>query len=193
VARTIAKDYGEKRGLILKAAARVFADVGYDRASVNQVAEACAISKANIYHYYASKDEILFAILETHLRALRDRIFGLSLDGLSPAKKLHTTVEEILLAYRGADNEHKVQAMGLEPLPKDQQQILKGYQRELIAFLSAIVRDVAPEVFAEDDTKLRAVTMSIFGMLNWFYMWNNNADNAARAEYAALLSTLTTR
>jgi AcrR family transcriptional regulator len=191
VARTIAKDHGEKRTLILKTAAQVFATEGYDRASLTQVAQACSISKANIYHYYGSKDAILFAILETYLRSLRDRICGLALDGLTPHEKLRATISEILLAYEGADNEHKVQTMGLDPLPENEQRILKGYQRELIAFLSGIVRDVSPETFANSDEKLRSVTMSIFGMLNWFYMWNTDADHAARAEYADLMSKLT--
>ena len=190
MARPIAKDYDEKRGVILKAAACVFAEEGYSRASVSQVAAACSISKANIYHYYSSKDDLLFAILETYLSGLRDRITGLNLSALSPADRLRTVIAEILLAYEGADNEHKVQAMGLDPLPSDQQRVLKGYQRELVAFLSGIVRDAAPDVFAGDENKLRSVTMSIFGMLNWFYMWNPKANSAARADYAELTSKL---
>jgi len=191
VARTIAKDHGEKRAFILQTAARVFATEGYDRASLSQVATACSISKANIYHYYGSKDEILFAILETYLRTLRDRICGLPLDGLAPDEKLRATISEILLAYEGADNEHKVQAMGLDPLAKAEQQILKEYQRDLVAFLSGVIREVAPQTFIGDDQKLRSVTMSIFGMLNWFYMWNNKADHATRKDYAELMSRLT--
>ncbi|MEM7441197.1 MAG: helix-turn-helix domain-containing protein [Pseudomonadota bacterium] len=74
MARTIAKNYDEKRGLILDRAARLFADEGFDRASVNSVAQACDISKANIYHYYKSKDEILFDILDKYLSALQARI-----------------------------------------------------------------------------------------------------------------------
>jgi len=191
VARTIAKDHGAKRDLILAAAAKTFAEQGYDRASLSQIAAACSISKANIYHYYSSKDDILFAVLETYLRTLRDRICGLSLEGMDPPEQLQVTIAEILRAYDGADTEHKVQAMGLDPLPADQQRILRGYQREMVAFLSAIVRDIAPATFDDDAQKLRSVTMSIFGMLNWFYMWNRRADEAARVDYADLTARLT--
>lgn len=190
MARTIAKDHAEKRGLILEAAAKTFAEQGYDRASVSQIAAACSISKANIYHYYSSKGDILFAVLETHLRALRDRVHGLALDGMPPPERLRVTIAEFLLAYDGADDEHKVQAMALDLLPADQQRILKGYQREMVAFLSAIVRDIAPGAFDADRKTLHAVTMSIFGMLNWFYMWNGQADEAARIAYADLTARL---
>ncbi|SDW77455.1 transcriptional regulator, TetR family [Ruegeria halocynthiae] len=191
MARTIAKDHDHKRARILKSAARVFAREGFDRASMSQLARECGISKANIYHYYDSKDAILFDMLDSYLRHLRDQICGLNLQDLSPAERLHQVVHEILMAYQGVDDEHRVQTSGMSALPEEQQKLLRGYQRDLVVFLSEIIADVAPETFREDATKLRATTMSVFGMLNWFYMWNADADAEARGNYAALVSDLT--
>jgi len=191
MARTIAKDHDAKRGQILKSAARVFATEGFDRASMAQLARECGISKANIYHYYGSKDAILFDILDSHLSDLRDRIRGADLDGLSAEDKLRKIVSVILLAYQGADDEHKVQIGGMSSLPEDQQSRLRGYQRDMVQHLGQIVQATAPKVFAGDKTRLRAVTMSIFGMLNWYYMWNSGAGPQAREDYAALVSDLT--
>ncbi|KIC38182.1 TetR family transcriptional regulator [Ruegeria sp. ANG-R] len=191
MARTIAKDYDHKRARILKSAARVFAREGFDRASMSQLARECGISKANIYHYYDSKDAILFDMLDSYLRQLRDLICGLDLQNLSPAERLRRVVHEILMAYHGVDDEHRVQTSGMSALPEDQQKLLRGYQRDMVEFLSEIIADAAPETFREDATKLRATTMSVFGMLNWFYMWNAGADAEARGDYAALVSDLT--
>ncbi|WP_170436209.1 TetR/AcrR family transcriptional regulator [Ruegeria arenilitoris] len=191
MARTIAKDHDQKRAQILKSAARVFAREGFDRASMTQLARECGISKANIYHYYDSKDAILFDILETYLRELRDLICGLEIEGLSPPEKLHRVVAEILLAYQGVDDEHRVQTSGMSALPEDQQRLLRGYQRDMVNFLSGILSEVAPDVFQGDGAKLRSATMSVFGMLNWYYMWNSGADAQARRDYAALVSNLT--
>jgi len=80
---------------------------------------------------------------------------------------------------------------GLPLLPDDQQRILKGYQRDMVAQLSDVVASTAPQVFAEDRPKLRATVMSVFGMLNWFYMWNSGADANARSQYADLVTKLT--
>ena len=154
------------------------------------MAGACDISKANIYHYYGSKEDILFAILDGYLKALRDRICGLDMTALSAPDQLRTTVSEVLLAYQGSDHEHRLQAMGLDALPADRQDVLRGYQRDLIQHMSRIMRTVAPEVFGTDAAKLRSATMSVFGMLNWFYMWNRNADEKARMDYAKLVSNM---
>lgn len=191
MARTIAKDHDQKRAQILKSAARVFAREGFDRASMTQLARECGISKANIYHYYDSKDAILFDILETYLRDLRDLICGIEIEGLNPSERLHRVVAEILLAYQGVDDEHRVQTSGMSALPEEQQKILRGYQRDMITFLSDIIADIAPEVFSDDKTKLRSTTMSVFGMLNWYYMWNTGAGQTAREDYAKLVSNLT--
>ena len=191
MARTIAKDHDEKRRQILRTAAKVFARDGVDRASMSQVAEACGISKANIYHYYDSKNALLFDILDTHLRNLRDRVCAVGAEGRSAEEQFRATVCEILLAYEGADDEHRVQANGLPALPEEQQAILRGYQRDLVGHMSEIFRRLAPETLGRDTIKLRSVTMSVFGMLNWFYMWNSQAGAKEREDYSALVSDMT--
>ncbi|WGW04647.1 TetR/AcrR family transcriptional regulator [Tropicibacter oceani] len=191
MARTIAKDHEEKRGQILKSAAKVFATEGFDRASMALLARECGISKANIYHYYESKDAILFDILDTYLTGLRQRICGLKLDGLTAQQRLRRVIGEVLMAYQGQDHEHQVQVNGLGALPEDQQHLLRGYQRDLVRFVGDVIADCAPPGLRDDRAKLRAVTMSVFGMLNWYYMWNAEADKTAREEYAGLVCDLT--
>ncbi len=189
MARPIAKDHEAKRLHILREAAHVFAKEGIARASMAQVALACGISKANIYHYYGSKDALLFDILDSYLKALRDRLLGLELDGLPPETQLLRFVSATLLAYDGMDAEHKIQTEGIAVLGQDEQQVLKGYQRDMVQQLSGILAACAPAL-ADDRARLHATTMSVFGMLNWFFMWNGGAGTAEREEYAELVSGL---
>ena len=107
--------------------------------------------------------------------------------------RFHATIVEILLAYQGADNEHRLQSSSMSVLPADQQSILVGYQRDLVRHVSHCVEALAPSVFDGDAPKLRATTMSVFGMLNWFYMWNQKADAQARSEYAGLVCNMCLR
>ena len=193
MARPIARDHDEKRRAILRGAAQVFAEEGFDRASVARVARASGISKANIYHYWSSKDEMLFDILDGYLSGLRDRICGLDLAGLDPEAALRRAVTEVLLAYQGADDEHRLQASGLGHLPAERQKILRGYQRELVGHVADLLRAVAPDVLAGEAEKLRAATMSVFGMLNWFYMWNRDATETERRAYAGTVCDLCLR
>ena len=191
LARTIAKDHSEKRLHILAMAAEVFASEGIARASMIKVARNCGISKANIYHYYPSKDALIFDILNSYLSALRDQIYGLSLEALFCEDKLYLITREILLAYEGMDHEHKIQTEGLALLPKAQQEILKGYQRDMVELVSRVLAEIAPPQISKDARQMKNVTMSVFGMLNWFYKWNPKASRSARASYAETVASLT--
>jgi TetR/AcrR family transcriptional regulator len=70
MARTRATDYDDKRRAILDRSAELFAEHGYDRASMSKIAEACGVSKANLYHYYNDKEELLFDVIRFHLEEL---------------------------------------------------------------------------------------------------------------------------
>lgn len=190
MARTIAKDHDDKRSQILNTAAHIFARDGFDRTSMNQIADACGISKANIYHYYRGKDALLFDLMDGYLSELRDRVLSADKPGLAPAERFTHTVREILRAYQGADDHHRVQMSGIGALAEDQQKILRGYQRELVDHLANILKNLAPERLSDKKT-LRATTMSVFGMLNWYFMWNTGAGIKAREDYAALVADLT--
>jgi hypothetical protein len=58
-------------------------------------------------------------------------------------------------------------------------------QRRLVQAMSAAVAEEAPHLPAD---RLRAVTMSIFGILNWVYMWHRPGKGLSRAAYAELAS-----
>lgn len=186
MARTIAKDHDEKRVGIRVAAARIFAAQGVDRASMSAIAKACGISKALIYHYYASKAELLFDILECHLEGLNKVV-----DAVPPAAPkdyFRALVREILLAYAGADDLHRILINSRDVLSREQQAAIIEIQKRLISKVSNAIVEVGP---ALEGPKLHQVTMSVFGMINWYFMWNRSADAATRRDYADVVVNLT--
>ena len=150
MARTIAKDHDQKRLSILTLAAEVFANEGIARASMNQVAKSCGISKATIYHYYDSKDALVFDILNTYLSALSERVLKVSSEGKNPEEHLRQLLREYLLAYDGMDNEHKIQTEGLPLLPEELQRTLKDYQKAMVLQMSEILDAVSAQQLGQD-------------------------------------------
>ena len=121
MARTRAADYDEKRNAILKRSSRLFADGGFERTSMSQVANTCGVSKALLYHYYASKEALLYDILYGHLKELVDAVEEAGSATGTAEDRLRALVGAILDAYRDADAEHKVQINALASLPEDKQ------------------------------------------------------------------------
>jgi len=175
--RGIARDHDEKRAALRKGAARYFARHGYDRASMTGAARECGVSKALLYHYYDSKESLLFDILHGHLSDLADRVTHARAQGVPGL------IRVILAVYEDADAEHKLQIDALATLPPDLQTPLIALQRRLVGTMSDAVARERPGLTGD---RLRAVTMSVFGILNWFYMWHRPGKGLTRADYAAL-------
>jgi TetR/AcrR family transcriptional regulator len=187
--RTRARDYDDKREAILHRAAIAFARDGYDRASMAGLAAECGVSKALLYHYYASKEALLFGILSNHLQALVDVVEAADAPDRPPEERLGRLIMALLDAYRDADAEHKVQINALGLLPEAEQAELKRLERRLVTIFSEAIRAVEPRAFG-DGRLIKPVTMSLFGMLNWFYMWFRDGGPVSREEYAALATKM---
>ncbi|MFC1460359.1 TetR/AcrR family transcriptional regulator [Microvirga arabica] len=188
MARTRASNYDDKRRAILDRSAELFAEHGYDRASMSRIAEACGVSKANLYHYYRDKEELLFDVIRFHLEELLEVVEAADRPDLAPGDRLRTLVAAILEAYRDADAQHSVQINGLRLLPSDRQAELKSMERDLVKIFSDAVAGVAPQL--KGTKLLKPVTMSLFGMINWHYLWFKSNGQVTRADYAELVSQL---
>ena len=70
MARTKAPDFEAQREQNLDLAAAAFANSSYPSTSMADLAAACGTSKARLYHYYESKEAILFDLLDRYTRRL---------------------------------------------------------------------------------------------------------------------------
>jgi hypothetical protein len=78
----------------------------------------------------------------------------------------------------------------LSSLPEDKQTHLRALQRRLVACMSDCVREIEPERFRTRPELLAPVTMSVFGMLNWFYLWYKPGGPVDRDAYADIVADL---
>jgi TetR/AcrR family transcriptional regulator len=188
MARLRATDYADKRRTILDRSAELFSEYGYDRASMNKIAAACGVSKANLYHYYKDKDALLFDVIRFHLDHLLKVVRDADQPELAPQARLSELAATLLEAYRDADAQHHVQINSLRFLSAERQTELKNMERELVRIFSDAVAGVAPQL--RGSPLLKAVTMSLFGMLNWHYLWFKEGGAVTRTDYAELAARL---
>ncbi|PLX39270.1 MAG: TetR/AcrR family transcriptional regulator [Hyphomicrobiales bacterium] len=189
MARPRADDYDDKRDAILDVSGKLFAERGYDGASMNQIAVVCGVSKALLYHYYANKEALLFDIIERHLQSLIEGCSKAAQTKGEPVEKLIALSTALLEAYRDADAEHKVQINDLKRLPAERQEDIKELERELVRLFSDALVAANPSL-DHGSKALKPVTMSLFGMLNWHYLWFRPDGPISRQDYAAMATQL---
>ncbi|KAB2911855.1 MAG: TetR/AcrR family transcriptional regulator [Hyphomicrobiaceae bacterium] len=189
MARPRATDHGVKRRAILKRSAERFAEQGYTRTSMAEIAEACGSSKALLYHYYTSKEQILYDVLHGHFARLEEAVAIADRPGLPAQERLLALVTVLLETYEGADATHKVQLNDLAALPPDRQGELKDAERRLVNRFARVLSEINPRL-ARGGSLLKPVTMSLFGMINWHYLWFRPGGAMSRRQYAALVTQM---
>ena len=190
MARTRAQDFEEKQRGIVVSAAQVFAEQGMDKASMAQIATHAQVSKALLYHYYPSKDALIAAIIIAHLEDVDAAVEAADDPTLAPEQRLRRLVGAVLEAYRGADNEHKVQLNGTAALPEEQKAEILALERRIVRRFAGVLDEINPNLNDKQRPLLTPVTMSLFGMMNWMYMWFRDGGRISREDYADVVTTL---
>lgn len=190
MARTRARDFEDKQKAILRSAASVIAELGIEKASMSQVALHANVSKALLYHYYPGKDALIFDIINTHLTELDEAVEAADDPALPPRERLRGLIWAVLDNYRGADDQHKVQLNAAGALSEDQHGEIRAIERRIVRRFSAVLKELNPKLDTPARALLTPMTMSLFGILNWVYLWFRDGGRITREEYAELVTTL---
>lgn len=91
--------HDRRKTLIREEAAKVFAENGFRGATMQQVADACGMHKASVYHYYRSKDAILFDILTFADQEISDLIDREEVKDISDLEKVGRFVSSHVAWY----------------------------------------------------------------------------------------------
>lgn len=186
-------DYEAKRQRILEVAAPLFARHGYDRTSLAMIGAAAGVAKSLVYHYYRDKDAVLADLLRRHLEDLVAAVEAAAVADNRPAeRRLADMAIALLEHYRNADAEHEVQIAHLKLLPEPVRQELYALERRLVQLFTDALSGVEPAL-AGDRRYLKPLVMSLFGMLNWAFLWFRDDGPMSRRSYAELATRLVVR
>ena len=189
MARKQADNYESKQRSILVSAAAVIAEVGIENASMSQIAERGSVSKALLYHYYDSKSALIFDIVYIHLSELNEALAAVDKPEDEPETRLGLLIQQVLITYQNSDDQHKVQLNCIGTLTSDQVNTVHTIERGIISRFSEILRLINPDL-ENGRAYLMPTTMSLFGILNWAYLWFRDDGSISREEYARLVTSL---
>jgi AcrR family transcriptional regulator len=170
LARTRAGDWGDKRARIYDGAAELFAAQGFARTSIAELAAHCQASKSWIYHYFPSKEAILYAILHDHMTLLLRTAESELASHQAPDAQLRGLLRAFMAIYVRAQAKHVVLLAELDSLPAEQQREIRGLERRVVDLVADVVRRLDGPLATERDV-LKPITMMLFGMINWTYTW----------------------
>ena len=183
-----ARGYDDQREQILARAAKLFARRGYTATSMNEVAEACGVSKPSLYHYFRDKQQLLLEIAAAHVARLEALVEEVAAEAHEPEARVRRLISAFLEVYAGAQAEHRVLTEDVRFLPPaDRRRVLDGERKVVAAFADAIAA-ARPALRAHELDK--PLTMLLFGMMNWMFTWLKPRGELSHADMAPVVADL---
>lgn len=160
----------EKRAQqIAKSAARLFSRKGFLETSINDIAKATKMSKANIYYYFEDKNYLLAHILNSFFDIiLADEEF-LKRDDISYEEKLERFIRRHIEIYVENPYHAKVLFKEVNNLDSKNHRIIRQKERKYFEIFRNIVSGYLGDRFPKE--YVTALTFLILGACNWMYLW----------------------
>ena len=174
---------------IINCAALFFAKYGYNATSIKSIAESCKVSKSLIYHYYFSKEDMLYDIAQSHINKLISIIDDCSrLKFETNQLKLKKIISQFMIEYKTSKNRHKILIQDIEFLKPSRQKKIKSLQMKVVRSVAEILKKINPQIDEAKD--LIPVTMGLFGMINWTFTWINPSGKMTYKDVSDLFTNI---
>jgi AcrR family transcriptional regulator len=184
----VRETYDERLTHLLGAATRIIAQIGYEKASMRRVAKTAGTSLAGMYHYFESKERMLFLIqfrtFSSLLNTVRERLHGIG----DPVEQLRAMVRTHVNYFVANMPALKVCSHELDSLNDQAYDEILRIRREYYRLVRSIIDRVFAAHASSSTIDRHVATMSLFGTLNWLYRWYDPRRGRSPAAIAAQIA-----
>ena len=169
MARTRAPTFDQQRTSILQAAASLFAQRGFEGASMAELAQACGVSKPLLYHYYRDKQHMLFDIADSYMDRLLAIVAQVRSRKLPAEENLRALIASFMQEYQHSQPQHMVLVQDVKFLADLQRAQVLGKERTVVNAFAQAIAALKPRL--RKKTLRVPLAMILFGMINWTFTW----------------------
>jgi TetR/AcrR family transcriptional regulator, cholesterol catabolism regulator len=160
-----------KMQLILRHAAQIFSEKGYEGASIRDLSRSSGVSLAGLYYYIESKQKLLYLIQQYTFQTIVDRLEKRLEDVRRPEERLRAFVHNHLDYFLKHRVEMKVLSHEDDALEGQYRREVMEIKRRYYGIALGIVEGLKKSG-ASRRVHPRVAVLSLFGMMNWVYTWH---------------------
>ncbi|MUL40351.1 TetR/AcrR family transcriptional regulator [Streptomonospora sp. PA3] len=175
---------------LLSAATRLFAEQGFERTSVQELVSAAGVTKGAMYHYFASKDDLLYAIYQRVLAMQMERLNGFA-GAEGPVRErlrqaaidvVHTTVDNL--------DDTRIFFRSLHMLSADRQIAVRKERRQYHERFRAMVEEGQRQGVFRADVPADIAVTQYFGAVHHLSTWYRTGGALTGGEVGAYFADL---
>ena len=156
---------------------------------MRNISRESGVSLAGLYHYCASKEELLFLIQDNCFRCVVERLEQRLNGEDDPLRRLQIFIENHLSFFASNMSEMKVLSHEAESLAGDLHANVSTRKDKYTKLARKILKDLQQQQ-RQTQIDLTVSTYALFGMMNWIYNWYDPRGKLTVAELAQNLTRL---
>jgi len=180
--------FDRKLSKILQDATAIFCEKGYERASMRDLSRVSGMSTAGLYHYFESKDKLLYLIqkdlFSTVMELLAERLQGVA----DPETRIRVFILNHVEYFLTKPKAIKVLSHEDDVLRDRMGAEIADLKRQYYHRCKELIEALKSEKKLEFNA--RTATMGLFGMINWLHAWYNPRVDSCPSELAAEISDI---
>jgi AcrR family transcriptional regulator len=192
----VAEPFAALRGLpvperLLAVSVRLFAEQGFEGTSVQEIVAAAGVTKGAMYHYFASKDDLLYEIYHRLLSLQTERLNELADGPGDAADRVRAVAEDVVETTLSSIDEAIVFFRSMHMLPVDKRTQVRAERRRYHERFRALVEEGQREGVFRPDVSADIVTHYFYGAVNqlgtWYHRDGGLSQRQVAEHYADLL------
>lgn len=180
--------FDRQLGKILEHATAVFCDKGYAGASMRDIQRATGMSLAGMYHYFGSKERLLYLIQKHTFSTIRERLHQRLRRATSAEQGIGIFVLNHLEYFLEHQDAMKVLSHEDEALTGATGEEIREIKRQYYRTCRVLMERYQREKGLQFDT--RVAVLSLFGMVNWIYTWYNPRHDGGAERLARTMTAI---
>ncbi|MEZ0312510.1 MAG: TetR/AcrR family transcriptional regulator [Myxococcota bacterium] len=166
------RKFEDARKAILERAALLICEQGYEGTSMQQIAVSCGLTKAGLYHYVESKEELLADIMTWGMDIFEEQVLKPVQDIEDPLLRLEECMRRnVLLCTRGWSREITVILHEHQTLRNATGRAINARKKKYVAFLEESFREAMGRKLVRAEVDPTIAAFSFLGTVLWIYKW----------------------
>lgn len=175
---------------IVQTALRLFELHGYHGVTVDQIVRESATSKGGFYHYFKSKDELLYTIHDHFITYVLDKAEEAYRTYTTPTERLYAIIKSFVMMFQLFKPHVTVfyqESLYLAPEYFQKIEIKRDRYKEM---MFRVVQEGIEQGEFRPELPVPIMSMAIFGMINWTYKWYKSTGRYSIEEIADIYADL---
>ena len=187
------KGYHTRRQEIVKVAAKVFREKGFEATTLNDIAERLGTDRASLYYYVGSKDELLHEIVRQVLEENVAAAEEVLAEAGTPVEKIEALIEHMIVSFDRNYPHMFVYVEDLARIAREDSPWARDVIQKTRRFEEIVVK-ILEEGRADgsfrSDLENQISAMALFGMINWTHRWYKPGSKQSAKKIAETFSAL---